>query len=86
MSSQAFAPTVPGLTVDVVSENPVDPCTLSIIPTLEHCQPIPVAGELLSINSSALVIGGLGSMIWMISAVAGVVGAGVILVKFRVKE
>jgi len=43
----------------------------------------PVAGELLSINSSALVIAGLGSMIWMIPAVAGIAGAGIYLIKFR---
>ena len=43
----------------------------------------PVAGELLSLDSSALVIAGLSSMIWMISTVAGLVGAGVYLVKFR---
>ena len=44
----------------------------------------PVAGSLISLDSSALVIGGLSSMIWMVPAVAGIVGAGVILVKFRV--
>ena len=43
----------------------------------------PVAGELLSINSSALVIAGLSSMIWMVPAVAGIVGAGIYLVRFR---
>ena len=48
--------------------------------------PTPVAGQLLSLDSSALVIGGLGSMIWMVPAVAGVVGAGVILVKFRANK
>ena len=42
-----------------------------------------VAGELLSLDSSALVIVGLSSMIWMVPAVAGVVGAGVYLVKTR---
>jgi len=45
--------------------------------------PTPVAGELLSVDSSALVIAGLGSMIWMVPAVAGVVGAGIYLVKLR---
>ena len=44
----------------------------------------PVAGELLSINSSALVIGSLASgAVWMAPAVAGIVGAGVYLIKFR---
>ena len=44
----------------------------------------PVAGELLSIDSSALVIGGLASSaVWMIPAVAGIAGAGIYLVKLR---
>jgi len=44
----------------------------------------PVAGELLSLNSSTLVIGGLvSSAIWMIPAVAGIAGAGIYLVKSR---
>ncbi|MFQ5440813.1 MAG: hypothetical protein ACE5DL_05055 [Nitrosopumilaceae archaeon] len=44
----------------------------------------PVAGELLSVNSSALVIAGLtGSAAWMIPAVAGIAGAGIYLVKLR---
>jgi len=47
---------------------------------------LPVAGELLSLDSAALVIAGLGSMIWMVPAVAGAVGAGVILVKFGARE
>jgi len=43
-----------------------------------------VAGELLAIDSAALVIGGLQSMsVWMIPTVAGLAGAGVYLVKFR---
>jgi len=46
--------------------------------------PGPVAGELLSIDSSALVIAGLTSMsLWMIPTVAGIAGAGIYLVKFR---
>ncbi|HUU48325.1 MAG TPA: hypothetical protein VMW55_06045 [Nitrosopumilaceae archaeon] len=36
--------------------------------------------------SSELVIGGLSSMIWMVPAVAGIVGTGVYLVKFRVSK
>ena len=51
--------------------------------TLEVNPPQPVAGELLSLDSSALIVTGLSSMIWMVPAVAGVVGAGVYLVKFR---
>jgi len=43
-----------------------------------------VAGELLPIDSSALMIAGLTSMtVWMIPAVAGLAGVGVYLVKFR---
>ena len=44
----------------------------------------PVAGELLSVDSSALVIAGLtGSAAWMIPAFAGIAGAGIYLVKLR---
>ena len=47
----------------------------------------PVAGELLSINSSALVIAGLTSMTpWMVPAVIGIAGAGIYLVKFRANK
>ena len=43
-----------------------------------------VAGELLPMNTSALMIAGLSSMsVFMIPAVAGIVGAAVYLVKFR---
>ena len=43
-----------------------------------------VAGELLPLDSTALLIGGLTSMsAWMIPAVAGLAGAGIYLVKFR---
>jgi len=43
-----------------------------------------VAGELLSLDSSALLIGGLTSMtVWMVPAVLGLAGVGVYLVKFR---
>ena len=44
----------------------------------------PVAGELLSLDSSALVIAGLtSSAVWMIPTVAGIAGAGIYLVKLR---
>ena len=47
----------------------------------------PVAGELLSLDSSALVVAGLtSSMAWMIPAVAGVASAGIYLVKFRARK
>ena len=43
-----------------------------------------VAGELLPLDTSALMIAGLTSMtVWMVPAVAGLAGAGVYLVKFR---
>jgi len=43
-----------------------------------------VAGELLPLDSSALMIAGLTSMsVWMIPAVLGLAGVGVYLVKFR---
>ena len=48
------------------------------------CQPTQVAGELLPIDSSPLMIAGLTSMtVWMVPAIAGLAGAGVYLVKFR---
>ena len=44
----------------------------------------PVEGDLLPLDTSALVVAGLtSSMIWMVSAIAGFAGAGVYLVKFR---
>ncbi len=43
-----------------------------------------VAGELLSLDTSALMIAGLTSMtVWMVPAIAGLTGVGVYLVKFR---
>jgi len=54
--------------------------------TNEQIPPVttPVAGELLSLDSSALVIAGLTSgALWIIPTVAGITGAGVYLVKFR---
>ena len=45
---------------------------------------VPVAGELLPLDSSALMIAGLTSMsVWMIPTVLGLAGAGVYLVKYR---
>jgi hypothetical protein len=58
--------------------------TETLIQQISITIPSIVAGELLSLDSSALVISGLtSSMVWMIPAVAGITGAGVILVKFR---
>jgi hypothetical protein len=48
--------------------------------------PLPqqVAGELLPLDSTALLIGGLASMsVFMIPAVAGIAGAAVYQIKFR---
>ena len=46
-----------------------------------------VAGELLPLDSTALLIGGLSSMsVFMIPAVAGLAGAAVYLVKFRANK
>jgi len=43
-----------------------------------------IAGELLPLDSSALMIAGLTSMsVWMVPAIAGLAGVGVYLVKFR---
>ncbi len=43
-----------------------------------------VAGELLPLDSTALLIGGLTSVsVWMVPTIAGLAGAGVYLVKFR---
>jgi len=43
-----------------------------------------VGGELLSVDSTALVLAGMQSIsVWMIPAIAGIVGAGVYLIKFR---
>jgi len=45
---------------------------------------IPVTGQLLSLDSSSLVIAGLASnAMWMIPAVAGIAGAGLYLIKLR---
>jgi len=50
---------------------------------METCPQL-VAGEILSIDSSALVVAGLtSSAVWMIPTLAGIAGAGVYLVKLR---
>jgi hypothetical protein len=46
----------------------------------------PVSGELLSLDTSALVIAGLSSMVWMVPVVAGIIGAGIYLVKTRANK
>jgi len=46
-----------------------------------------VAGELLPLDNSALMIAGLTSMsVWMVPAVAGLAGVGVYLVKYRARD
>jgi len=46
-----------------------------------------VAGELLPLDTSALMIAGLTSMsVWMIPTVLGLAGAGVYLVKYRARD
>ncbi len=48
------------------------------------CQPTPVAGKLLPLDSTALFLAGIQSMsVWMIPTVIGLAGVGVYLVKFR---
>jgi len=55
--------------------------------TMAHCELVvshPVAGELLPLDSTALMIAGLTSIsVWMIPTVLGLAGVGVYLVKFR---
>ena len=62
-----------------------EPLVMAQWPTFDDEEEPPVvAGELLSLDSTALVIAGLTSMsMWMIPTVAGLAGAGVYLVKFR---
>lgn len=58
----------------------------AIVAIIEVCggQPSPVAGELMSIDSSALVIAGLASSaVWMIPMIVGIAGTGIYLVKTR---
>ena len=67
---------------------PPEVCELTLQECLLRCpveQPrTSVAGELLPLDSSALMIAGLTSMsVWMIPTVLGLAGAGVYLVKFR---
>jgi len=64
---------------DVCDPCPDDPLDQCNVPS-----PPQVAGELLPIDSSALMIAGLtSSAVWMIPTVLGLAGAGVYLVKFR---
>jgi len=66
-------------TIDYCNEK-LDSCDTEPDPVCK----VPVSGKLLSLDSSALVIGGLASSaVWMVPAVAGIAGAGIYLVKFR---
>ena len=55
--------------------------------TMAHCELVvshPVAGKLLSLDTSALMIAGLtSSAVWMVPAIAGLAGVAVYLVKFK---
>jgi hypothetical protein len=68
-----------------ISQNDNQQLALNTILWLNECVlPRQVAGELLSLDTSALMIAGLtSSAVWMIPAVLGLAGAGVYLVKFR---
>ena len=70
------------LTLDLAGPGNITP--LGEVTSLNDECPTQVAGELLPIDSSALMIAGLTSMsVWMIPTVLGLAGAGVYLVKFR---
>ncbi len=59
------------------------PAALASWFALSGISPTAVAGELLSLDNSSLVIAGLSSMIWIAPAAAGIAGAGLFLVKHR---
>jgi len=63
---------------------------LNVFTFLNECiepEPPVVGGELLPIDSTALVLAGLQtSAIWMLPVLAGVAGAGFYLVKFRMNK
>jgi hypothetical protein len=47
---------------------------------------IKVGGQLLSIDSAALILAGLHSAIWMVPAIAGIAGAGVYFVRVKMNK
>ncbi len=57
--------------------------TMADMDKLEPGPITPVAGELMSLDNSALLIAGLSSMVWIAPAAAGLAGAGLFLVKHR---
>ena len=78
-----------GINPETGEPNPTEEIATAAIHTVVPSQippvpPTPVAGELLSVDNSVLVIAGLTSMsLWMIPTVLGLAGAGLYLVKFR---
>jgi hypothetical protein len=72
-------------------QSTIEPVDIECVYTVVHPEPQPpttsVAGQLLPLDSTALLIGGLTSMsVFMIPAVAGLAGAAVYLVKFRARD
>jgi len=81
-AAEAACPENPDICLDAVC-NPASGQCEDIPSNDPVCQP-PVAGQLLPLDSSALMIAGLTSItVWMIPTVLGLAGAGVYLVKFR---
>jgi len=75
---------------DTVNDSGTEQCDDGNTESFDGCSAIceiefeEVAGELLPLDTSALMIAGLTSMtVWMIPTVLGLAGAGVYLVKFR---
>ena len=75
---------VPGDTEACLTGELLDGTPFEACDSIEITNVCVVAGELLPLDSSALMIAGLTSMsVWMIPAVAGLAGVGVYLVKHR---
>jgi len=69
---------------DICTIDSCDPASGCIFKPDPVCEPTPVAGELLPLDSTALFLAGIQSMtVWMIPTVLGLAGVGVYLVKFR---
>lgn len=64
---------------ELLGNPPVGPGIFEII----DCSQTVVAGELMSLDNSALMIAGLSSMIWIAPTAAGITGAGLFIVKYR---
>ncbi len=59
----------------------------AIIDIIANCGDVPrVAGEMLSLDNSALVIAGLSSMIWIAPAAVGIAGIGIFVAKSRLSK